>query len=134
MACIHKSLTVTSFSHLFPVVENTSTIFKLQIVLNVNKSFKNFLYDMKIAMHVFLKFGAVPIHYLCTTYTQMIAKKDFVSRQRAQHRSFVVHCFDRISLFPKFQVYGKLLQLYLGYKTFFMLNSGEHEIYPAHKC
>ena len=21
-----------------------------------------------------------------------------------------------------------------GYKTFFMLNSGEHEIYPAHKC
>ena len=21
-----------------------------------------------------------------------------------------------------------------GYKTFFMLNSAEHEIYPAHKC
>ena len=21
-----------------------------------------------------------------------------------------------------------------GYKTFFMLNSTEHEIYPAHKC
>ena len=21
-----------------------------------------------------------------------------------------------------------------GYKTFFMLNSPEHEIYPAHKC
>ena len=21
-----------------------------------------------------------------------------------------------------------------GYKTFFMLNSNEHEIYPAHKC
>ena len=21
-----------------------------------------------------------------------------------------------------------------GYKTFFMLNSSEHEIYPAHKC
>ena len=22
----------------------------------------------------------------------------------------------------------------LGYKTFFMLNSAEHKIYPAHKC
>ena len=22
----------------------------------------------------------------------------------------------------------------LGYKTFFILNSAEHEIYPAHKC
>ena len=21
-----------------------------------------------------------------------------------------------------------------GYRTFFMLNSAEHEIYPAHKC
>ena len=24
--------------------------------------------------------------------------------------------------------------MHRGYKTFFMLNSGEHEIFPAHKC
>ena len=27
-----------------------------------------------------------------------------------------------------------VLYRHRGFKTFFMLNSGEHEIYPAHKC
>ena len=32
------------------------------------------------------------------------------------------------------QNYPQNLTLPRGYKTFFMLNSTEHEIFPAHKC
>ena len=32
------------------------------------------------------------------------------------------------------QRYGYTKYWSQGYKTFFMLNSAEHEIYPAHKC
>ena len=38
---------------------------------------------------------------------------------------------ERISL----KVYGQGSNSWpRGYKTFFVLNSAEHEIYPAHKC
>ena len=34
----------------------------------------------------------------------------------------------------KIALIALLLSWPRGYKTFFMLNSNEHEIYPAHKC
>ena len=34
----------------------------------------------------------------------------------------------------KFLLSGPIILRPQGYKTFFMLNSAEHKIYPAHKC
>ena len=46
----------------------------------------------------------------------------------------VPNMVDQGRLFYKTLVNARELAWLLGYKTFFILKSAEHEIYPAHKC
>ena len=62
-----------------------------------------------------------------------VAKLCFTSRRKKLSFGFsprLAH-FQRVSVAEQT---GFSLTLPRGYKTFFMLNSAELEIYPAHKC
>ena len=66
-----------------------------------------------------------------------IKRNDSLFRTRVRKQSIIVRKQSIIALYFEYENELKLYKFEArlrGYKTFFILNSAEHEIYLAHKC